>query len=62
MHAEGASIRSLSVSDGDCYCDPQHSERYVCRDKEQRNLTLMAKPDESETECALKTLRKFDSS
>lgn len=60
MHAEGASVRPLRVSDSDCYCDPQHSERYVCRDKEQRNLTLMAKPDEcDETECVLKTLSRF---
>lgn len=48
MHAEGASVRPLSVSDGNCDCDPQHSDRCVCRDKEQ-NLTLMAQPDEIST-------------
>lgn len=49
MHSGGASISSLSVSDGRC-CDPQHLERYVCRDKEVGNSTLIPEPDEIQTD------------
>lgn len=49
MHAGGVSAGPLIVSDSHCYCDPDHLQGYVCRDKE-RAMALMATPNETQTD------------